>query len=264
MEEIKTLLKNPYILSLFSLVMGAIIALIISKIRNKSGIFGYYIIFNRIGLSADDSVLGSVRVTWQGHEVRNLHWYTIEVENLTSTDYENIIFKVFSGNDTVMLNEQTHVVDSPDIIRWSDTYREMFKVDNGSIPNELQLNGYYHRREYLLPVFNRTQKLKFTYLCTKPNDDLDPGIYISTPSKGVRLKRLRNPAVIIKPIWGVPVPAAISRALVLSILVIFACGLFINNVWLASFISMAIGLSGQIFGALTYKIEKFIKDVILR
>lgn len=262
MEELKGLLANQYVISALWLVAGSVVTLIFYKIRNKTGVFGYISNSNRVALSADDSIFGSVRATWQGHQVRNLHFFAIEVENLTSTDYENVEFKVYSANDTLILNERTEVIETPYIIPWSDSYQKKMAADRGQQATAQQTEEHSHNREYLLPVFNRSQKLRFSYLCTKPNDDQEPGVFISTPAKGVRLKALKNPYVILNPIWGVPIPAAIVRALIIAVLVVILCGLFVENVWLASAVSMFVGLTGQFFGAALYKVEKIVKKLI--
>lgn len=260
--EFQQLAKDPLVVSIISLVCGAIITIIITNVRNKSGVFGYTTFFNRIGLSADDIIFGSVRVNWQGHEVRNLYSYTIEVENATLRDYENIVFKLFSDPGTTMLNEKTEILNSPYIVVWSNSYQQRTRVAEGQAPSEQQINEYHHNREYEVPVFNRGQKIRFTYLCTRPNDDLEPNILLSTLTRGVRLKRQRDPFVIIRPIFGVPVPVTIVRAFIISVLVVILCGLFAKNVWIASVVSMFFGLTGQIFGAMVYRVEKFIRHTI--
>ena len=262
MENLKELFTNQYIVSALWLVVGAVVTLIFYKIRHKTGIFGYISNFNRVALSADDSVFGSVRAIWQGHEVRNLHIFTIELENMTLKDYANVEFKVYSGNDTLILNERTEVIDSPYIVPWSDTYRDRLAATSGQQVTAQQINEHYHNREYSLPVFNRGQKIRFSYLCTKPNDDDEPFVFISTPAMGARLKRLKNPYVIINPIWGVPIPATLIPALLVSVFVVIICGLFVENVWIASVLSMFVGLTAQIFGAAVYKIEKFFRKLI--
>ncbi|MGB8225526.1 MAG: hypothetical protein WCE45_01470, partial [Sedimentisphaerales bacterium] len=252
----------PLVVAAISSVIGAIITIIITNIRNKSGVFGYITFFNRIGLSADDSIFGSVRVNWQGHAVRNLYSYTITVENSTSKDYENIEFKLYSGPETIILNEKAEILNSPYAVLWSDSYKQKMYVAEGQVASALQQEEYNHSREYNVPVFNRGQKICFTYLCTKLNDDFDPGIFISTSAKGIRLKRQKNPFVILKPIFGVPVPIAIVRAFIISVLVVILCGLFVKNIWIASIVSMFVGLTAQTFGAIVYRVEKFIRHTI--
>lgn len=262
MIYIEKLFENQLLASVLLLVLGAIIGLVFSKLSSKTGILRYFISYIKVGISADDQVFGSVRLTWQGHDVRNLHLCNIEVENSTSRDYENVIFKVFSGQETLLLNQRTEVADSPYIIPWEENYSHRIYVPDGEKATQEQIDEHKHNREYSLPVFNRGQKIRFSYLCTNPNDDNEPSIYISSLSKGLRLKKQKLPWVVLNPIFGVPIPIAIIRALIISVLVLIGTGLFIENVWLASSICMFVGLTGQIFGAAAYKVERFILNLI--
>ena len=262
MNAFNTLLENQLALSLILLILGGIITLVFTKIANKTGVFRYYTTSTKIGVSTDDNIFGSVRSTWQGHEMRNLYLCAIEVENTSSRDFENIEFKVYTGSDTLLLNQRTEILDSPNIIKFTNSYNSRLTPADGDEATDAQINEYRHSREYDLPVFNRGQILRFSYLCTNPNDDNESNVYIDTPSKGVKLKRRNTPYLIVSPIFGVPVFAAIGRALIVSFFVIVACSLWIDNIWVASSICMLVGLSGQIFGAILYKVEKFLINIV--
>ena len=263
-SAIAELAKNPLAVSLISLVAGSLLTLLLANLRNKSGVLGYTVVWNRIGISADDLIHGEVRVHWQSQEVRNLFAYTIDVENLSSVDYDNIELRFYSGADTIILTEQSRIVDQPSIVPWSPGFRARLAIPDGQAASQRQIDEYNHNREYLVPVINRRQKLNFTFLCTKPNDDNEPGIFVSTPSKGVRLKRLKLPFVILNPIFGVPIPVALVRAIGLAVGVVILCGLFVENIWLASLASMIFGLVGQVFGAILYRVERFVRDLLTR
>lgn len=256
--------QNPLIVSVISLIVGSLLTILVSNLRNKLGVLAYTAVWNRIGISADDDVFGPVRVHWQGHQVRNLFVYTIEIENFSTLDYENIAIHCYSGADTIILSERTQVIGEPRIVNWSPEFQQRLHVPAGESASKAQIDEYNHNRKYLLPVFNRGQKLNFTFLCTKPSDDKDPGIFLSTSSKGVRLKRLRAPFVILNPIFGVPIPVALVRGIVIALIVVVLCGLFLDSVWIAAVLSMAIGLTGQVFGAVLYRIEKFLRDTLTR
>lgn len=262
MAELDKILENQIVVSLLLLIIGGMITLIFSKISNKTSIFRYYTSSTKVGVSADDEVFGTVRSTWQGHDMRNLYISTIEVQNTSSKDFENIKFKVYSGEQTLLLNQRTEIVGTPDIIPWDKAYSQRIHIAEGEEATDSQVEEYRHNREYNLPVFNRGQTIRFSYLCTNPNDDDEPGVYISSYSKGIKLKSSTTPYLILNPIFGVPIPVAITRALFISALVVIACGLWIDNIWIASSLSMFVGLTGQIFGAIEYKIERFIINTV--
>ena len=256
--------KNPLAVAIISGVVCTLITLLVTNLRSKSGVLGYTVIWNQIGVSTDDQIHGPVRVHWQNQQVRNLFAYTIDIENLSSVDYENVVLHFFSGADTIILTEQSRVVGQPSVVHWSPDFQSRIAVPDGQTPSQHQFNEVNHNREYLLPVLNRRQKISFTFLCTKPNDDAEPGIFVSTPSKGVRLKRLKLPFVILNPILGVPIPVALVRAIGLSVVVVILCSLFIESVLVASLICMIFGLFGQVFGAILYRLESFVRDLLTR
>jgi hypothetical protein len=87
-------------------------------------------------------------------------------------------------------------------------------------------------------------------------------LFIATQTRGVKLKLTANPSVTLNPIWGVPIPSAIIRALIVSIVVVGISVMFIDNVVIASSLCMVVGLTGQLFGAVLYKIERFFRNLI--
>ena len=262
MELLLQFFDNKIVLTCFSLTLGAIIGIIVKSWWNKTSIFSYRITVNQVGLSTEHAVFGTVRATWQDNPVRNLHFVTIEVENRSTRDFEDVEFVVFSEQETWLLNEMTERVDSPYIVEYSSAFKEKMKVPEGEKLTEDQMKEWLHRRDYALPVLNRGRRIRFSYLCTKPNDDGAPDVWIDTPSKGIKLRKARDPYVILNPMWGVPVPSAQYTGLLVAVLVFLACGLFINDVWLASFIAMFVGLFAQLFGALLYKLWRAIRGAV--
>lgn len=261
-KYLEELAKNPIYVALISLVVGAILNSLIFRLHKKTKVLGYISFSNRVGLSVNDAIFGEVRVNWQGHEVRNLHSSTIEVENETNTDLENVELKVYVEHGSIMLNQKTEVVGTPYIVELSPQYEERLKVPEGEQPSQQQLDEYNHSREYQLPVLNRGQKLRFTYLVTRPNDDEEPHLFIGTPSMGIKLKRRKNPYVLLKPIFGVPVPTALYRGLIASVICVILFGLYAPNIWFASIGCMLFGLFAQPIGAVINRIERFVKNTI--
>ena len=69
------------------------------------GLFTYFVWHNKVGVSVDDAVFGTVRVTWNDNLVANLYSSTVELRNESLKDYENVVVRVFS-NDTIHLTER--------------------------------------------------------------------------------------------------------------------------------------------------------------
>ena len=241
---------------------SGIAGILIGKISNKSGVFSYHWNSNRIALSANDSAFGDVRATWQGLPVRNLHIFTFEVENATTKDYADIELRVYSGAETQILNEKTEVVDTPYNIPWSEQFATRQHIPAGASPTPAQLNEHHHNREYKLGAFNRGQKLRLSYICTRPNDDELPMLFVTTPSRGVRLRLISSPSVVLKPMWGVPIVSAITRAFIVSLAVVIASAWYFESVLIASVVCMVVGLTSQVFGAALYKVERYFRSLV--
>lgn len=254
--------QHQFLAAIILLLIGAVITLIFNKLSSKTGVLRYFITHSKVGMSADDEIFGSVRLTWQGHNVRNLYLSQIEIENGTTSDYENFHLKVFTNQETVLLNQRTEIVDTPYVVPWDSDYEKRIHVPDGKEASPEQLKEYNHNREYRIPVLNRGQKARLSYLSSNPNDDNFPVVCISTLSKGLKLKEKLQPHLVLSPIFGVPIPVAIIRALILAVLVVLVCGLWLENIWVASSICMIFGLSGQVFGAVAYKVERFIVELV--
>lgn len=254
--------QHQFLSAIFLLLIGALITQLFNKLSSKTGVLRYFVVHNKVGMSADDEVFGSVRLAWQGHDVRNLYLSTIEIENSTTSDYDNIHLKVFTNEKTVLLNQRTEIVGTPYSAPWDAAYEKRIHVPEGETARPEQLEEYNHNREYRLPVLNRGQSVRLAYLSSNPNDDNFPVVCVGTLSKGIKLKERMQPHLVLSPIFGVPIPVAITRALILSVLVVLVCGLWLDNVWVAASVCMTFGLTGQVFGAVAYKIERFIIDLV--
>src|SRR5438270_9168810 len=96
------LIQHPWLLAGASGVGGALLSFLSQKFLAKRGLFTYSVFHSRIGVSADDAVFGSVKVTWNGNAVANLYSSTVDLRNESLKDFDNVVVRVFS-NDTFLL-----------------------------------------------------------------------------------------------------------------------------------------------------------------
>jgi len=252
------ILNNRLAVSIISLLVGALITAVATKLHGKTARLRYSTRINRLALAADDPIFGSVRVSWGNQDVRNLHMVSVEIENASSRDFENVEFTVFTAIETFLLSERTVVVNTPYIVKWSDEFKAKLAVTPGGTPTVEQRNTYNHSREYCVPVLNRGQILQLTYLCTRPGDDAQPAVHVGSQLKGAKLMyQVRSNLVV-----GVPAQVAITRGLVVAGIVVVACGLSLQSVWVASGISMVVGLFARLVGAAEYRGERWLRRLI--
>lgn len=249
---------NKLALALIASVTGILLTTIVQKILSKTVRFRYSINVQRVAISANDDVFGAVHVTWGSNPMRNLYLAQLEIENGSSRDFENVEFKVYVANETVLLGERSSVEGTPYIVPWSDAFKASITVANGAAATDEQQKIYHHSRDYLLKVFNRGQIVRCNYLCTRPNDDTQPELFVSTMLKGARMFRHNR-----RLFYGVPHNHALVRGLFLSALAVFACGHYLHNLWLAAILCMIVGLMVLPLGVLEYRIERGLRKLIV-
>jgi hypothetical protein len=256
--ELPDVFRSQLAVSLISLAVGALLMILTTKLLSKRAKLRYSTRIDRLAITADDPIFGSVKVLWRDQPVRNLHMASVEIENTSNRDFENVEFKVYTGKETFLLNERTSIVGTPYIVKWSDGFMGSFTVAPGATPSASQWDIYNHSREYHVPVLNRSQVLQLSYFCTRPGDDAPPTIFVSTQLKGAKLQHQLRSNVVI----GVPVEVAAARGLVVAGVVFVVCGLYLRSVWAASGISMLTGLLAHLFGAIEFKAQRWLRNLI--
>ena len=166
---------DKYVLLFLGVVVGAFATWLVQIVLRKRGTFSYFVTHNRVGTSSVDKVLGEVSVTWNKNPVAHLYFSTLVLRNESLNDYENVSFTTYT-DDTVLLSEYTALVDTPDILPWSEDYQDRLRVEPGEAATTEQMDLHARRREYAIPVFNRGQVATVSYL-NVPRSDSDPHIF---------------------------------------------------------------------------------------
>ena len=90
MEFLPKFLENFLPVLVSGAVVGSVVTILWSAFRAKSAKFKYSTRVERIAIAAEHPVFGNVRVQWGGKDFRNLYMATIEVENASAKDFENV------------------------------------------------------------------------------------------------------------------------------------------------------------------------------
>lgn len=177
--------QNKIVIATGSFIAGIFGTWITHQILNKRAIFSYNVNHNRVGVSTDDAIFGSVRVTFNGSEVPNLYLSTIEIRNESSNDYENVNIRAYS-NDTKLLSEQTQIDETSYILEWSESYKKDLQIEKDQEVSQAQKDLYNRQREFVVPAINRGQIIKLTFLNSAMGNG-SPSIWIDIQKKGIKL-----------------------------------------------------------------------------
>ena len=254
--EILEIIKSEYLSIIFGGTAGIVTAWLTQRILHKRGVFRYFVNHIRIGISTEDEIFGNVQVTWNNEPIRNLYLSTVEMKNESLNDYDNVTVKTYTNN-TDLLTEQTQILNTPEIIHWTDKYKESITVKPGEEISDAKRNLYFGQREYNIPIFNRGQSVRITYLNSARHDEV-PSIWLSVQKKGVKVKF----SVPQNEILGVPQPHAAFAGVLIGLIGIFPLIIFVTNSWIIGFSAFIYGLIAQVPGAYSIKLIKRLRGYI--
>jgi len=258
LPDFHEIIESRALISMLSVISGALLGNLISTYRDRIKLIEYTVNHDRIGLSADDAIFGSVRITWQGYHLSNLYSSIVTIVNSTSTDYTNLKLKVYTGN-TQLLNERTEISDTTYVLKWEEAFADSLRVPEGEQPTDQQLNIYRHTREYLLPVFNRGQRVVLHYLTTVPNGNEAPYVWVDLlhPSTKITFRPLQPE------IHGVAVKSALPIGFISCLVLLVWIAVYVDQPWAAATIAMTAGLFAQSIGAAIYRVATILKRVLM-
>lgn len=251
-----TIFANEYIKAIALLIVGGVLGILFEHVRNKRALFTYTVNHNRAGVSADDATLGKVKVTWNDKPVNKLYASTVELVNQSTKDFENVIVRAFT-NDTILLTEQTSMVDTTHIIERTPQYAAQVQVPPGTQATEFQINLYGSSRDYLIPIMNRGQIVRFNFLNAAKTDS-PPTIWLDIVHKGVRLQYRAATSVFL----GVSTSRAAWVGIIIGSALLVFIFAFVSSVWIAAVIAYVLGLVALINGAIIVRAWRWIKEKI--
>ena len=176
-------------------IAGAVLTLITQSLAHKRGVFTYQVFHRSVGMSTDDPVYGSVRVTWNDNKVSDLCFSVVEVVNESMKDYSDVVICVHS-NDTILLTESAAVLGSVRHIGHSDDYKSALAVAPGEQPSGEQFEIYRSRREFVVPSINRGQTIRLSLLNVPIDSGKGPSIWVDIQHQGITC-RFKEPRIQI-------------------------------------------------------------------
>ncbi len=254
--DITALFDNKLFISASSAVAGVLLTVIAQYLLDKRGVFSYQVFHNRVGLSAEDTIYGSVKVTWNDNPVSHLYLSTVQVTNQSMKDYESVVVRVFSNN-TTLLTQRTEIVGTTRLIDFTEEYKNKITVPDGSQPTEEQYELFRRRRDYLVPIMNRGQILRFELLNAAYSEE-QPAIWLDILHKGVICKF----QIIKNQVFGVPQSQAALIGSVIGIIGVVFVIVLVDNLTIAAVLSFLIGWLVLVPGAFAIKLFHKLREAL--
>jgi hypothetical protein len=252
--DTSTLIDSKVFIAIASALGGIIVAVITQYLLNKRGLFTYYVFHSRVGLSTEDAIYGSVKVTWNENPVSHLYLSTVEITNQSMKDFDSVIVRVFTNN-TMLLSQRTEIVGTTRLIDFTEEYKKEIAVTEGSQPTDAQFGLFRRQRDYLVPTMNRGQILRFQFLNAAHSEE-QPAIWVDVLHKGVKCKfRIAKNQIL-----GVPQPEAALAGTLVGLVAVGFVIVYAESLPFAALLSFLIGWLVLVPGAYTVKALRKIRD----
>lgn len=246
---------SDYFLILTGSILGAIVTLVVQRVLNKRGVLSYVVRHDRVGLSTDDAVFGSVRVLWNENPVQNLFSSTVELTNGSLRDFENVKICVFS-TDSILLTEQSELVGSTDFPLYHPEFTQRLQIAPGADATREQLDLHGSRREYLVRTLNRGQVVRFTFL-NVPHGQA-PTLWLDVVHKGAKLRYQAARQEVL----GVPAPLASLVGAITGFFFVAMVLYFVESALWAALLSLIYGFVAQLPGAGLIRLWRWVRRKI--
>ena len=250
------LLSRDAWLAALSGLIGVAMTMVVQALRARRGVFTYQVVHSRIGISSDDPVYGSVRVTWNDNPVYNLSFSVVELTNESTRDYEDVVVRVFSP-DTDLLSESAGIRDSTTSIAYTDEYKQDIAVPTGMTPTQEQLTIFRSRRDFMIPTLNRGQVVRFSILNAAQADRV-PSIWLDVQHPGV-ICRFKEPGVLV---LGVPRSKAVILGSVCGLICVLLIVQAVDDPIVAAFLSFIVGWLVLLLGVGLVRVFRKLQEVL--
>jgi len=207
-----------------------------------------------VGVSTEDPIYGSVKVTWNEHPINHLFLSTVELANQSMKDYESVVVRVFSV-DTLLLTQRTEAVGTSRMIDFTDEYKREIAVVPGGQPTGAQFDLFRRQRDYIVPTMNRGQLLRFQFLNAAKSED-QPTIWLDVLHKGVNCKFKVTGNLVL----GVSQTAAVVAGTLIGLTAVGFVIIYVSSLPIAAVLSFFIGWFVVVPGAYTIRLLHQVRD----
>lgn len=241
-------------IAIASMILGIITTVAGQKWLSRRALFIYSVSHQQLGASTEDTIYGSVKITWNEIPVSNLYLSSVELINQSAQDFEAVIVRIFTIN-TRLLTQKNEVVGTTRILDFTDEYKEKIAVVKGSQPTEFQIDLYRHQRDYIVSTMNRRQIVRFYFLNTAETGT-QPEIWLEVLHKGVNCK-FKN---VYNQYLGVERPMGALVGALMGLLIVGLIMFYVGSSSFIALISYFIGLFVLLPGAYTVKVYRKLRD----
>lgn len=222
-------------------LFGALVTHLWNRFRGKPTLLRWTDQYVRLAVSTD-AALATVEVLYNGAPVTNLYLASVQFQNESNTDLQNVIVNLACLEGSRILLSEGNLAGSLQSLPFAPAFDQALTT---AIQNPAQANWAYlnTRRDYLVPVFNRGALTNFVLLLTR-DDLLEPRVQLACDHVGARV--IHQPAVWV--LWGIPMKQGIIVGVIAGLALALAVSLNTSSPLVAALFAWLIGLTSSFIG----------------
>lgn len=231
-------------------VLGALALQLWKRYLSRMVTVRWSVTHDTLAAGGDNPTFGRVEILYNGAPVAGnlLQWCRVEIENESgSRDLSNVSVSLqYDQVEPMLLSGGGGIEGSNQWLQWTPAFRA--EIDRFAAmrpedrPNDPGWDVLFRRRDYVIPVLNRGEKVVFLFL-VRPGI-ANPTLRVYCDHLNVRLRhRPQRPMTL-----GVVQQHAIIAGLIVGLAVAVALALNVTNIWAAVFAALIVGWFGQLWG----------------
>lgn len=242
---------------LIAALAGGLITIITTKILRKRSRFLVERNDEEFKQGHNLPIGANLRVLHGPREITNFRISRFSIKNESTTDFENVKIRIWSGPDRFILHDIVKKINFMDEIPYHPEFIASLQADENGQYSDLQTSKYNTQREYLIPTFNRFETVQIVVVSTVETQT-QSNVWIEIPHKGIRAVNKYYRTFL----FGAPNDEILPFTFFFIIISIILPAVFFQNPWIIA-ITAGLGSAFSAFiAAFIYRIKKWLLKII--
>jgi hypothetical protein len=246
MEYIGRIFQNQYASGIILLIVGAILGVIVSKIKSRISLVTYSVSTSKLGETANNTIHGKIEVRHRDQILPNFYFSRVRVQNISNSDLEGIRILFYVGDGVLILSDYIRYENEVRVIPYTAEYAAVIEKSDSPM--------FFARREYNVPVLNRGQAIVLELTLTHRAELGFPYLYASMVHKGAKL--VEKPYTI--EYHGVSVKRTFPWAIIIGVILYVIASAMSLNPWIGYATMLIYGLFAQSVSAFLIKSKDWV------
>ena len=229
---------NQILLGILLFLFGALVNHVWNRYRSRLKPIHWSAWYFKVAVAAADPLFGTIEVRHDGSPVANVHTASVQVENGSNSDLENVVINVACLERSRILRAMGAMQGSLQPIPFTANFW------NALSDPEHRFAAYVSTHsDFQIPVLNRGAKANFSFLLSR-GDALEPRLTVTCDHLGIEFKQRPSAVMLL----GVPTMQAVWVGLAASFICVVALVVRVHSTWVTGFLAWVLGCCGSLLG----------------